>query len=1163
MTQPRFIHLRIHSDYSIIDGLIKVSTLVETAASMNMPALALTDCTNFFGIIKFYKSAYSVGIKPIIGADLLIKSNTLGDELTELTILTTNNLGYHNLIMLISKAYKRGYGTDGPFIDRDWLIKYNEGLIIISGARKGDLEQTLMRGQKIKFKQCLAFYQRYFKDRYYLGLIRTGRPEEEQYIKSSVELSNYYGLPVVANNDVRFIHNDDYHAHAIKVAIHEGSDLFSSKRKNNYSSQQYLRSEQDMCELFADIPESLANSVEIARKCNVTIRLDEYFLPTFPISSNISIEDYLIKSATKGLEDRLNFSFPDAMQRSNKKLYYNERLNKELKVINKMGFAGYFLIVMEFIKWSKDNNIPVGPGRGSGSGSLVAYALNITDIDPLVFDLIFERFLNPERVSMPDFDIDFCMEKRDMVIDHVAQTYGRDAVSQIITFGTMAAKAVIRDVGRVLGYPYPFINSLAKLVPNDIGIKLEQALILEPELQKLYILNEDVKVLIDIAKKLEGMTRNVGKHAGGVVISPTKITDFSPLYCDEQGNYPVTQFDKNDVENAGLVKFDFLGLRTLTIINRTLKIINTRYVLNNINPINIQTIPLDDKKSFKMLQSANTTAVFQLESKGMKELIKRLQPDCFEDIIALVALFRPGPLKSGMVDNFINRKHGREAICYPDINWQHKSLKPVLEPTYGIILYQEQVMQIARILAGYTLGEADILRRAMGKKNYAVMVKQRAKFKAGAELLGINGELSMKIFNLLEKFAGYGFNKSHSAAYALVSYQTMWLKVHYPAEFMAAAMTADIDNHEKIIIIINECLRMGIVVLPPDINKGQYHFHVNENREIIYGMGAIKCLGKAQISSIIEERNKNGKFVDLFNLCKRIDIKKLNRRMLEKLILSGACDKLGPHRAAIMKLLDLALKTADQSANSDSRGQIDIFGVNNIKNQVFFDQYLGPNFRPWSETVMLNGERETLGIYLTGNPITQYLNEIKYYTGGVSLKDIHCLERGKQVTVVGLILSLKIKVTKQGNKICICTINYLNEHLDVIIFTPILQKYKNFLQKDTIVLVAGEVSVDNVTGSCQLIAINIMDINTARKKFSCGLAISLTKQQINKDFLKNISLTIKPHLSGIIPVHIYSKIENVRIRMRFGTNWQVMPTDDLLNDLRLLVGHEQVQLEFD
>ena len=770
-SQPRFVHLRTHTDFSMIDSIIKVKPLVKACAANEMVAMALTDFTNFCGVVRFYGEMLSLGMKPIIGADVKVKSTLCGDEYFDLTLLAKNNEGYKNITLLLSKAYQRGY-NDLPYIDQDWLIDYREGVIILSGGIQGDVGKKLLKDNADEIESAVAFYQEFFPEHFYLALSRTGRADEESYIQAALKLAEHYHLPLVATNDVVFLKQDDFEAHEIRVAIRDGYTLDDPKRPKRYTSEQYFRSEEEMCELFADIPSALENTLLIAQRCSVTLRLGEYFLPKFP-TGELSTEDFLIKKAREGLEERLVFLFPDEKIRAERRAEYDERLEVELGVINQMGFPGYFLIVMEFIQWSKDNDIPVGPGRGSGAGSLVAYALKITDLDPLEFDLLFERFLNPERVSMPDFDVDFCMDGRDRVIEHVAETYGRGAVSQIITFGTMAAKAVIRDVGRVLGHPYGFVDRISKLIPPDPGMTLAKAFEVEPQLQVAYDSDEEVQALIDMARKLEGVTRNAGKHAGGVVISPTLITDFAPLYCDNEGLHPVTHFDKSDVEYAGLVKFDFLGLRTLTIIKWALDMINARMAREGKPLVDIAAIPLDDHESFELLKRSETTAVFQLESRGMKDLIKRLQPDCFEDIIALVALFRPGPLQSGMVDNFIDRKHGREEVSYPDAEYQHESLKPILEPTYGIILYQEQVMQIAQVLAGYTLGGADLLRRAMGKKKPEEMAKQRSVFKEGAVKNGVDGELSMKIFDLVEKFAGYGFNKSHSAAYALVSYQTL------------------------------------------------------------------------------------------------------------------------------------------------------------------------------------------------------------------------------------------------------------------------------------------------------------------------------------------------------------------------------------------------------
>ncbi|MFA0525208.1 DNA polymerase III subunit alpha [Vibrio sp. 10N.222.52.C3] len=1158
MSDPKFVHLRVHSDFSMVDGLSKVPPLVKKVAEMGMPALALTDFTNLCGLVKFYGTAHGCGVKPIIGADFLMQSPEFGDELTKLTVIATNNKGYNNLTLLISKAYLRGHVQHQPVIDKEWLIENAEGLIILSGAKEGEIGKALLKGNRDLVASSVEFYKTYFADRFYLELIRTGRADEESYLHFALELAEQEDLPVVATNEVVFLTEDLFDAHEIRVAIHDGFTMVDPRRPKNYSAQQYLRSEEEMCELFSDIPEALENSVEIAKRCNVTVRLGEYFLPNFP-TEGLAIEDFLIKKSEEGLERRLAFLFPDEKVRAERRPEYDERLKIELEVVNNMGFPGYFLIVMEFIQWSKDNDVPVGPGRGSGAGSLVAYALDITDLDPLEYDLLFERFLNPERVSMPDFDIDFCMDKRDQVIDHVAEMYGRDAVSQIITFGTMAAKAVIRDVGRVLGHPFGFVDRISKLVPPDPGMTLEKAFLAEPALPELYDGDEEVRELIDKCRILEGCTRNAGKHAGGVVISPTTITDFAPIYADAEGNFPVTQFDKNDVETAGLVKFDFLGLRTLTIIDWALGLVNPRLKKEGKEPVRIESIPLDDQASFNLLQNSETTAVFQLESRGMKDLIKRLQPDCFEDIIALVALFRPGPLQSGMVDNFIDRKHGREAVSYPDETWQHESLKETLEPTYGIILYQEQVMQIAQILAGYTLGGADMLRRAMGKKKPEEMAKQRGTFKEGAEANGVDGELAMKIFDLVEKFAGYGFNKSHSAAYALVSYQTLWLKTHYPAEFMAAVMTADMDNTEKVIGLVDECFRMKLKLLPPDINSGLYRFNVDEDGAIVYGIGAIKGVGEGPIEAIIEARNKGGYFKDLFDFCARLDLKKVNKRVIEKLILSGALDRLGPHRAAMMASLKDAVKAASQHHHAESFGQSDMFGVLTDAPEEVEHKYT--QVPKWPEKVWLEGERETLGLYLTGHPVNAYIKELAKYTS-CRLKDATPTRRDQSLTIAGLVIAARVMTTKRGTRIGLMTLDDRSGRMEVMLFSDALDRYAELLEKDKIVVVSGQVSFDDFNGGLKMSAREVMDLGSAREKYARGVSISIDQSQINGQFFERFSQILEPYRAGTVPVNVYYQRADARARLTLGTEWRVTPSDTLLDELKQLLGNSQVELEF-
>ncbi|MCF5717383.1 DNA polymerase III subunit alpha [Aeromonas veronii] len=1159
MADPRFIHLRVHSDFSMVDGLQKINPIVGAAAANNMPALALTDQMNMCGLVRFYGSAHGKGIKPIVGADFWVQSDELGDEQFRLTLLAMDNDGYQNITLLISRGYQRGHVQGRPVIDKSWLAEHAKGVIVLSGGREGDVGKFLLKGNRQMTEQCVAFYQTHFPDAYYLELLRTGRPDEEVYLHMAVAIATEFELPVVATNEVVFLNADDFDAHEIRVAIHDGYTLMDKRRPRRYSPQQYLRSQEEMAELFADIPEALENTVEIAKRCNVTVRLGEYFLPNFP-TGDMTTEDFLVAKSKEGLEERLEFLFPDPQVRAERRPEYDERLDIELKVINQMGFPGYFLIVMEFIQWSKDNGIPVGPGRGSGAGSLVAYALKITDLDPLEFDLLFERFLNPERVSMPDFDVDFCMDRRDEVIEHVSEMYGRDAVSQIITFGSMAAKAVVRDVGRVLGHAYGFVDRISKLIPPDPGMTLAKAFEAEPKLPELYEQDEEVKDLIDMARRLEGVVRNAGKHAGGVVIAPTKITDFAPLYCDDEGHHPVTQFDKNDVEYAGLVKFDFLGLRTLTIIDWALGMINPRLAKEGKPPVDIAAIPIDDKKSFDLLQRYETTAVFQLESRGMKDLIKRLRPDCFEDMIALVALFRPGPLQSGMVDNFIDRKHGNEAISYPDEKWQHESLKPILEPTYGIILYQEQVMQIAQTLAGYTLGGADMLRRAMGKKKPEEMAKQRAGFEEGAVKNGVDGELAMKIFDLVEKFAGYGFNKSHSAAYALVSYQTLWLKTHFPAEFMAAVMTADMDNTDKIVTLVDECQRMGLTVIPPDVNTGRYRFSVNEDGHIVYGIGAVKGVGEGPIDAILSARDQDGPFRDLFDFCNRVDIKKLNKRVMEKLILSGAMDRLGPHRAALMATLEEAMRAAEQHAKAQAVGQVDMFGV--LTEEIDDVKKAFANVPHWPDKVWLEGERETLGLYLTGHPINQYSSELRRYTSG-RLCDLHPTSRDTVTTAAGLVIAARSMVTKRGNKMGIFTLDDRSGRLDVTLFSEALEKYEELMQKDRILVVSGQVSFDDFSGGLKMSARELLDINDARERFARAIRISLDEQRIDDRFFPRLCEILEPARAGVCPVQVNYRRPGSRVRLTLGTEWRVTPTDQLIDDLRVLLGRERVELVFD
>ena len=1147
-----FVHLHLHTEYSLVDGLVRIKPLVERAAEMGMPAVAVTDQSNLFGMVKFYRAAMAAGVKPIIGVDLWVYNEAEPAHPARLVLLCRNNEGYRNLTRLVSRTYLEGQQRGIPMLRKEWLKGESGGLIALSGGRAGDVGRALLGGHREQAQRQLRFWQELFPDSYYLELQRTGREGEEEYLHAAVELAIAEQVPVVASNDVMFLEREDFIAHEARVCIHDGRTLEDPRRPRNYSEQQYLRTPEEMAELFVDLPEALENSVEIAKRCNVEIVLGKNFLPKSPIPAGKTIDDYFAEQSRAGLERRLAAMFDtSAPDFAEKRKPYDERLATELEVITQMGFPGYFLIVADFIQWSKRNGIPVGPGRGSGAGSLVAYALTITDLDPLRYDLLFERFLNPERVSMPDFDVDFCMEGRDRVIEYVAETYGRDRVSQIITYGTMAAKAVVRDVGRVLGHPYGFVDRIAKLIPFEIGITLDKALAQEEALRELYEQDEEVAAVIDLGRKLEGITRNAGKHAGGVVISPSRLTDFTPLYCEPGGQGLVTQFDKDDVEAVGLVKFDFLGLRTLTIIDWALQTVNRQREQEGKEPIDIASIPLDDKETFDLLKRCATTAVFQLESRGMKDLIKRLQPDTFEDIIALVALFRPGPLQSGMVDDFINRKHGRAKVEYP-----HPDLESILKPTYGIILYQEQVMQIAQVLAGYSLGAADLLRRAMGKKKPEEMAKQRAVFTEGALKRGVDEKTATHIFDLMEKFAGYGFNKSHSAAYALVSYQTAWLKAHYPAAFMAAVISSDMDNTDKVVTFIDECRDMGLEVIPPDINRCQHRFTITDERTILYGLGAIKGVGEAVIEAVVEAREKGGAFSDLFDFCQRIDLKKANRRVLETLIRSGAMDRLGPNRATLMDALPEALRIAEQRLRDAAMGQTDLFGLGG-------DAAGTGQYRPrreWDEEERLRGEKETLGLYLTGHPIERYLPELERFISSriVDIKPT----RNQVITVAGLIVAMNTRNSKRGGKLAFITLDDRSGRIELVVFPEDYERYRDLLVKDRLLVVEGDVSVDEYSGGYRVSAREIYDIEGARSRFAKRLVIAVEQKRAGNGFIHSLAETLEPYREGGCPVAIDYRHASASATVILGEQWRVRPADLLLQKLTDLAGEDRVRLEY-
>jgi len=1142
-----FVHLKCHTEYSVSDGLVRIPDLIDRCVDMKMPAIALTDRMNLFAWIKLYKRALSKGIKPIAGADLLL----VGEEnVCAFTAYCLNETGYLNLCELLTLGYTQGQERAGvPTVKWEWVERYQDGLLILSGARFGDIGQALLANNQAEAQRHLQRWHRLFADRFYIELQRTGRPQEEAYIRAVLPLASACHIPVVATNDVRFIAQSDFEAHEARVCICAGYVLEDNKRPKKYSPQQYLRSPEEMQTLFADIPEALANTLEIAKRCTLPMELDKPCLPNFPIPEGMTVEQYLERVSQEGLNRILDRMEVEPAERE----AYDERLKIELGVINSMGFPGYFLIVADFIQWAKSQDIPVGPGRGSGAGSLVAYALQITTLDPLQHDLLFERFLNPERVSMPDFDIDFCMERRDEVIDYVAQKYGRPAVSQIITYGTMAAKAVVRDVGRVLGMPYGFVDKIAKLIPFEIGMTLDKALDQEEQLVTRYQEEEEVRTLIDLAKVLEGLVRNAGKHAGGVVIAPGKLTDFCPLYCEPDGLHPVTQFDKDDAEAAGLVKFDFLGLRTLTIIHWAVKAINKRLAKESKERIDIESIPLADEKTFDLLKANETTAVFQLESRGMKDLIRRLQPDCFDDITALVALFRPGPLQSGMVDDFIDRKHGLAKVEYP-----HPDLEPILKPTYGVILYQEQVMQIAQVLANYSLGGADILRRAMGKKKPEEMAKQRQIFVDGASERGIDKQTSEYIFDLMEKFAGYGFNKSHSAAYALIAYQTAYLKAHFPAEFMAAVLSSDMDNTDKVVGFLNECERMSLTICKPDINSGCYPFIVNEQGQLQYGLGAIKGVGEAAIENIVAERNANGKYTGLFDFCRRVDTHKVNRRAIEPLIRSGAMDDFGKSRACLMASLQKAVKAADQHQRDLQTGQDDLFSMDEESTPVIEDY---SEAAKWSQRLRLQAEKETLGYYFSGHPLQIYESDIAKIAS-ISTMDTLQSKIGQVANVAGMITSVRTLLTKRGKKMAVMTIEDRRDRVDVTLFSKVYDEVAPELEKDRVVIVQGKVEADNFTGGIRLNADKVRSFDAVRARMAKRIVISVSSHEDVDELLQGLPEVIDEHKGGRTPLFVSYQSDDAIAQLRLGNSWSVTVDDELMEQLMTHYGEKRICVDY-
>ncbi|WP_416677523.1 DNA polymerase III subunit alpha [Candidatus Pseudothioglobus sp. Uisw_016] len=1134
MSSVDFVHLQCQSEYSVKNSLVRVSKLVDSVKEAGMKSVALTDDMSLFSAIKFYQKATKAGIKPIIGAKISIDFD-LGHY--EVLLLCQNHEGYLNLSELISKAYLNEQGISIVSVTEEQLISHHNGLLMIATPISSDISQLLLTNELELAHTKAKHWQSIFNDRYYISAQRTDRHSDENLLNLTIELGLKLEIPVVATNDVQFLSKSDFDAHEARICIAEGGLLDDSRRLKFFSNSQYLKTADEMSELFKDYPQLIANASEVAKRCNLHFKLfEKNYLPAFPTPKGKSIAEFFSEESNKGLQVRLKDL------NVNEKSYF-ERLNFELSVILEMDFPGYFLIVSDFIRWAKENGIPVGPGRGSGAGSLVAWALSITNVDPIQHDLLFERFLNPERISMPDFDIDFCTDRRDEVIAYVSNKYGSEKVSQIITYGTMAAKGVVRDVGRVLGHPYGFSDQISKMIPNELKMTLGKALEDSNELKARYDSEESVSTLIDLSQDLEGLIRNVGTHAGGVVIAPSKISDFCPIYKgSDESDVVVSQFDKDDVEAVGLVKFDFLGLSNLTVINKAVKIIAKKGLSESL--IDIDKLKLDDPKVFKLLQDCNTTGVFQLESDGMRGYLKKLKPDSFEDIVAMLALYRPGPLDAGMVDDYIQVKHGAK-VRYP-----HKMLEEILKPTNGVFLYQEQVMKSAQVMAGYSLGGADILRRAMGKKKVEEMAEQREVFVKGAAEKNIEESKANEIFDLIDKFSGYGFNKSHSVAYAYISYQTAWLKAHFPAPFMAAVLSGVMDDTDRVAFTVGETKKNGVEVIAPDINQSEYEFSITNNKTIVYGLGAIKGVGEALVKEIVLEREKNGNYSDIFDLCFRIEKKFLNRRAIEALIYSGAFDLFDIKRATLITTYPRAVRQAEQRQSDLSRGQDSLFAEVNSHTE-YEKKYIKSGFLSFKNVMKF--EKNVMGYYLERHPTDWYKSDLKSIVCTLP-KDL-IFRNNREVRVLSLISDIVYRNTRRGQMASL-TIEDGEKRINAAVFSQKLAENSEHILLDEVVVVSGKVNKD-FREQWQIVVDRIDPVDRVQIKYAKYLKITLSEENKN-EYLK-LCLLLKEY-PGKCPVIIEYQSTNSSGKIPLSKEFDVSLNREFLDSIEKKFGHGKYQI---
>ena len=1079
-----FVHLRLHTEFSVVDGTNRIDEIVSAAAADGQPALAITDLNNLFGAVKFYKAARAAGVKPLIGAELVFEGlGGDGQSLSRLVLLVQNTQGYLNLSELIARAYTRNPGRAQPAVKWAWMEELGAGLLALSGAQSGALGQALIQGDNARAHELALQLASAFPHRFYIELQRAGRNDDARHVSAAVQLAARLGLPVVATHPVQFTAPDDYEAHEARVCIADGEILGNPRRVRRFTREQYFKSAAQMEQRFADIPSALANSVEIAKRCSLTLVLGKPQLPDFPTplvdGRQMSPEEYFRHASHEGLGQRLRHLYPDAAVREKERARYGERLEFEIATILKMGFPGYFLIVGDFINWAKNNGCPVGPGRGSGAGSLVAYSLGITDLDPLRYKLLFERFLNPERVSMPDFDIDFCQANRDRVIDYVKLKYGKEAVSQIVTFGTMAARAAIRDVGRVLDMSYTFCDGISKLIPNKPGthITIAGAIKAEPLLAERLAKEEDVKLLLALAQKLEGLTRNVGMHAGGVLIAPGKLTDFCPLYQQPGSESAVSQYDKDDVESVGLVKFDFLGLATLTILEIAKDLIVRRH--KGQEQFAFENLPLDDPKVYKLFAEGMTEAVFQFESRGMQGMLRDAKPTRLEDLIALNALYRPGPMD--LIPTFVARKNGREEVEYP-----HPLVAEMLSETYGIMVYQEQVMQTAQILGGYSLGGADLLRRAMGKKKPEEMAEHRQIFRDGAAQKGIAQAKADEVFDLMEKFAGYGFNKSHAAAYSLLAYHTAWLKVHFTAEFFCANMSVEMDDTDKLRVLFEDARKMGVSFEPPDVNRGIYRFEPVSGQVIRYGLGAIKGTGQQAIEAIVAAREQGGPFTSLFDFCVRVDRTRLNKRCLEALIKAGAFDALQLHRAALVASVDRAFDFANATqANANQGGLFDLGGEDDHGSSSQQPDLV--DAVPWGVKERLTLEKTAVGFYLSGHLFDEVALEVRRF---VKREIDDLIDTREPQLLAGIVSDFRV-INGQRGKLALFKLDDKSGVIEARAEEALINAHRQLLKDDQLIIVMGKLQPDRFTGGVQLTVNQVWDLEQARCRFGKFLRVAV------------------------------------------------------------------------